>query len=105
VNGPNNPAEKGSTISIYATGEGPLNPAGVDGQLENGPGFPMPAFRPTATINNLPAQIMYAGTVGSSFDGFFQVNAVIPPGVASGTVPVIVTVGTMSSPPVNVVVK
>ena len=105
VNGPNNPAAKGSIISIYATGEGQLNPPGVDGQLEFGPTFPKPVAAVTVTIGGLNAPVSYAGTAPQSFDGFLQVNATIPANAPSGTIPVVLIVGGNSSAPQNVVVR
>jgi uncharacterized protein (TIGR03437 family) len=106
VNGPNNPAAQGSTIQIFATGEGQLSPPGVDGQLEFGPNFPKPLASVEVTIGGIPAAaVTYAGTVGQSFDGFFQVNAVLPPGVPSGAVPVVISVGGKASLSQNVVVR
>jgi uncharacterized protein (TIGR03437 family) len=104
VNTPNNPAAKGSTIIIYATGEGQLNPAGVDGQLV-GATLPKPVAAVSVTINGLTASVSYAGTVPATFDGFLQVNATIPAGVASGTVPVVLKIGDQSSPPLNITVQ
>jgi uncharacterized protein (TIGR03437 family) len=105
VNGPNNPAAKGSVISIFATGEGQLKPPGVDGQLESGPNLPTPVAGVSVTIGGIGAVVSYAGTAPQSFDGFLQVNATIPAGVASGAVPVVLTVGNNASAPQNVVVQ
>jgi uncharacterized protein (TIGR03437 family) len=105
VNGPNNPAAKGSIISIFATGEGQLNPPGVDGQLEFGPMFPKPVAAVSVTIGGLNAPVSYAGTAPQSFDGFLQVNATIPANAPSGAVPVVLIVGGTSSAPQNVAVR
>jgi uncharacterized protein (TIGR03437 family) len=105
VNGPNNPAVKGSIISIFATGEGQLNPPGVDGQLEFGPTLPKPVAAVSVTIGGLNAPVTYAGTAPQSFDGFLQVNATIPANAPSGAIPVVLIVGGNSSAPQNVVVR
>jgi uncharacterized protein (TIGR03437 family) len=104
VNTAINPAAKGSTIIIYATGEGQLNPAGVDGQLV-GATIPKPVAQVSVTIDGKPASISYAGTVPATFDGFLQVNATIPADAASGAVPVVLKIGDQSSPPVNIAVQ
>ncbi len=104
VNAPGNPAAKGSTIIIYATGEGQLNPPGVNGQLV-GATLPTPVAQVSVTIDGKPASISYAGTVPATFDGFLQVNVTIPPGVAAGTVPVALKIGDQSSPPLNIAVQ
>ncbi len=106
VNGPSNPAARGSVVSIYATGEGQTNPPGVDGAIANEPlaGLPRPAAQFSLTIGGQTAQYTYAGTAPQSFAGFFQVNAVIP-NVASGAQPVVLKVGSATSQPLNVVVQ
>lgn len=101
INGATNPAARGSYISIYATGEGQTTPAGVDGLI------PFLPSRPNASVSvsmgALNAQVLYAGT--ASFDGFFQVNAVLPLGLVPGAVPLTLSVGGVASPVLNVYVK
>jgi uncharacterized protein (TIGR03437 family) len=104
VNTPSNPAAKGSTIIIYATGEGQLNPAGVDGQLV-GATLPKPVAQVSVTIDGKPASVSYAGTVPATFDGFLQVNATTPADASSGSVPVVLKIGDQSSPPLNIAVQ
>jgi len=107
VNGPGNPAARGSVISIYGTGEGQLNPPGVDGSLATGTvaSLPRPAAPFSLTIGGATANYTYAGTAPQSFEGFLQVNAVIPSNIQTGNQPVVLTVGNASSSPLNVVVK
>ncbi len=106
VNGPANPAARGSVVSIYGTGEGQTNPPGVDGDIANESlaGLPRPVAPFSITIGGQTAQYTYAGTAPQSFAGFFQVNAVIPSSAASGSQPVILKVGSASSAPLNVAV-
>ena len=107
VNGPSNPAAPGSIVSIYATGEGQINPAGVDGQIANESlaNLPRPAANFSLTIGGVSATYTYAGTAPQTFDGFFQVNAQIPKSVGSGNQPAILNLGGATSPPLNVVVE
>jgi uncharacterized protein (TIGR03437 family) len=108
VNGPGNPAAKGSIVSIYATGEGQTNPPGIDGRIANDSlaNLPRPVAPFSISIGGVQQAVYtYAGTTPQSFAGFFQVNAVIPSNVPSGPNAVILTVGDASSPPLNVVVK
>jgi uncharacterized protein (TIGR03437 family) len=94
VNGTSNPAAAGSLVSIYATGEGQINPNGVDGQLvTNASTLPVAAV--SVSIGAVSIVPQFAGS--TEFDGFFQVNAQVPPGI-QGVVPVVVTVGGKSSP-------
>ncbi len=107
VNGPGNPAAKGTIIQIYATGEGQINPAGVDGSIATQPlaGLPRPVAPFSLTLGGVSASYTYAGTAPQSFEGFFQVDAVIPSNLGSGNLPVILKVGGVPSPPLNVAVK
>jgi uncharacterized protein (TIGR03437 family) len=99
VNGASNPAAPGSVISIYATGEGMLQPSGVTGSVTTSTApFPMPMGTVSVTIGGLTAQIEYAGEAPGLVSGVLQVNAVIPAGIAPGSQPsVILTVGSASS--------
>jgi uncharacterized protein (TIGR03437 family) len=100
VNSTSNGAPIGSTVSIYATGEGQTSPAGVDGAINGGSlPLPVPVTSPvTVEIGGLPATVTYAGGAPNEVEGLLQVNATIPAGVPKGSsVPVVVTVGTASS--------
>jgi uncharacterized protein (TIGR03437 family) len=103
VNGAGNPAARGTYISIYATGEGQTIPAGIDGFLPSATTLSHPIGGVSVFFNQFSAQVLYAGT--ASFDGFFQVNAVVPDGVTPGAVPITLTVGGVASPTLNVYVK
>jgi uncharacterized protein (TIGR03437 family) len=107
VNGPSNPAAPGSYIQIYATGEGQTNPPGVDGQIatESAAYLPRPVAAVSVSIGGVRVTPTYAGAVPQSFAGFFQVNVQIPNGVRAGNQPVILTVGSASSAPLDVAVK
>lgn len=100
VNGASNPASAGSIISIYATGEGQTNPAGMDGALATEPlsGIPVPKASASVTIGNINAPIQFIGTAPGGIAGFLQVNVTLPAGVATGSaVPVVLTVGGVAS--------
>jgi uncharacterized protein (TIGR03437 family) len=97
-NGPSNPAAKGSLIVLYGTGEGQTNPSGVTGRLANSV-YPKPALPVKVTIGGVDAAagIAYAGAVPTLVAGIFQINVTVPAGVASGSQPVVVQVGSFSS--------
>jgi uncharacterized protein (TIGR03437 family) len=98
VNSSSNGALVGSTISIYATGQGQTNPPGVDGAISQDASPQPPPLAVTVQIGGLPAQVSYAGAAPGAPAGFMQVNAVIPDGVPKGSsVPVVMTVGTAAS--------
>jgi len=51
INGPGRPAIPGSIIVLFATGEGPTSPAGVNGKLASSP-LPRPVILPANTKYN-----------------------------------------------------
>jgi len=109
-NGPGAPAAKLSVISIYATGEGVINPPGVTGSVTSStPPYPKPVANvslvfvvpgPGGTTVNVPATITYAGEAPALVSGVLQVNAVVPASVPSGANTIVLTVGANSSPSV-----
>jgi len=107
INGPDNPAAKGSTIRIYATGLGPTYPSATDGQL-NTPALSTALrtqFPVSVTIGGAPAANTYGIPTPGYVAGVFVVNATVPASVPSGNVPVVLTVLSVASPPVNLVVQ
>jgi uncharacterized protein (TIGR03437 family) len=110
-NGPGSGAPKGSVFSIYATGEGQINPPGVTGSVTTStPPYPKPVATPVTlvfvvpgpggTTVNVPATITYAGEAPALVSGVLQVNAVVPASVPSGANTIVLTVGANSSPSV-----
>jgi uncharacterized protein (TIGR03437 family) len=97
VNSASKPADKGSIIVIYATGEGQTDPPGIDGKIATGPVYPRPVLPVSVNIGGLPAEVLYAGAAPSLVAGVLQVNARIPTGVPTGDASVEVMVGTAKS--------
>jgi uncharacterized protein (TIGR03437 family) len=99
VNGPGNPAAKGSTVMVYLTGEGQTSPASVTGKITTAT-LPPPQVTPApllpvgVLINGLPATWTYAGEAPSLAAGLMQLNVQIPSTAQSG-VPnsIIVSIG------------
>jgi len=92
INGPANPAPRGTVISIYATGEGLTTPGGVTGSVNSG--VIVPRLPVTVKIGGLDAYVTFAGEAPGDVAGVLQVNAVVPAGVAAGpAVPVAIAVG------------
>ena len=108
VNGPSHPAAKGTTIQIFMTGEGATNPPGVTGSVTCAKGcssisqIPVPLLPVAITFvdssgNHYGANYTFAGSAPGDVAGVFQVNAVVPTTVPSGTLQIYVTVGSNSS--------
>jgi uncharacterized protein (TIGR03437 family) len=99
VNSSAKPAAKGSIVVIYATGEGQTSPAGMDGQLANGPRYPNPLLPVQVNIGGIAAEVLYSGAAPTLVAGVMQLNVRIPADAPSGDVPVEVIVGTAHSQP------
>jgi uncharacterized protein (TIGR03437 family) len=103
VNGPNTPAAKGSTVSVYMTGEGATTPRGVDGAVTCNGGcsslsqIPIPLLKVAVLVDNQPATVIFYGEAPGLVSGVMQVNFTIPPGVHSGAVSLVVSVGSSQS--------
>ena len=99
INGPNNPAPRGTVVSIYGTGDGQTLPAGVDGIIIGGQADLRYTLLPvTAVIGGQSADVIYTGSVGGQVAGMFQANVRVPAGVTPGSsLPVSLTIGTSTS--------
>lgn len=93
VNSSANPAEKGSVVAIYCTGEGTTTPEVPDGEVILPPALPVPVLPVTAEVGGVPAKIWYAGSAPYMVAGVMQVNVEIPQSAPSGDVPVVIRVG------------
>ena len=83
VNSSKNTAPRGSTVVIFATGLGTLQPPGLaDGVAA---GVANKVVDPVqVTIAGQPFVVTYAGTSPGSIGGLAQINAIVPPTVATG---------------------
>lgn len=83
VNSAANPAPKGSTIVLYATGAGIWNQSSANGAILTNvldpPGY-FPQAPVSLMIGGQPATVLYAGAAPNQVSGVLQVNAVVPPG-------------------------
>lgn len=119
VNGPGNPAAIGSTISIYATGQGQVSPPVPDGTAASSV-----TLSRTVAVSTADAQTCFATqpsvcvAIGSAFGviqysglapgdiGTWQINVTIPSGIATGSaVPVRVVIDGTASNLVTIAVK
>jgi len=94
-----NPVKIGDYIELYATGEGPTSPTGVDGKLAplTLP-LPAPVAKVTATVGGKDANVVYAGAAPGAVAGLMQINLQIPADVTpGGYVPVVLNVGDVST--------
>jgi uncharacterized protein (TIGR03437 family) len=101
LNGPGNPAEKGSIVVIFGTGEGVPSNRPESGAIITATtleGLPRPLLRPAARVDGQPADVVYAGSISGQVAGFLQFNVRLSPTARSGALPIEITVGENSSP-------
>jgi uncharacterized protein (TIGR03437 family) len=98
LNGPSNPAARGSVIQIFATGEGQTSPPGQTGTVTGSSGG-APLLPAKVTIGGIDAVLQFAGSAPTAVAGLFQVNAIVPQGAPSGpAVPIVLSLGGVPSP-------
>jgi len=86
-------ARPGDILELYATGLGATSTTVGAGLVFSG-AYPT-TETPQVSIGGTGADVSYCGLVGA---GLYQINVTVPPGLAAGTWPVIVTLGGVSSP-------
>jgi uncharacterized protein (TIGR03437 family) len=94
-NSQTNPAGSGSIVTLFATGEGQTNPAGIDGKSSADP-YPQPVGQLVVRVGGRPSPILFAAEAPGQA-GVLQLNVQIPGIVASGAVPVALTVGSATT--------
>lgn len=87
------PAKPGETVLIYCTGLGAVSPEPADGAAGNGEPT---TNTPTVTMGSMQATVSFSG-LAPGFVGLYQINAVVPAGLAAGNQPVVVTVAGAAS--------
>jgi uncharacterized protein (TIGR03437 family) len=99
------PAGRKEVVVIYCTGLGATNPPATAGAAT--PLAPLTyAIAPaTVTIGGFTATVDFQGLT-PLFTGLYQINAVVPDRAPSGdNIPVVVTVGDSSGPPVSMAIR
>ena len=91
--GQSSPAAKGSTVSIYMTGAGQLQPAGVTGAVGSASPLQWATAPVLASIGGQLATVTYSGAVPNSVQGLYQINVVVPASAPSGPAAVLLSVG------------
>lgn len=97
LNSATKPAQRGTVVTLYATGEGQTNPPGVNGKLADGL-TPIPVLPVMLFIGGVKADIQYVGGAPGQVAGLLKIDAMIPDAVGSGLQPVSLQVGDVSSP-------
>ena len=86
-------AKAGDSIELFAVGLGPTQPAVKSGQVFAGAA---PATNPVSLlIDNVSVTPLFTGLSGA---GLYQLNVIIPPGLGTGDVPLVASVGGVRTP-------
>jgi uncharacterized protein (TIGR03437 family) len=102
-NSPVNPASRGSVVTVYTTGVGQTDPAGIDGLLVD---MASPRLPVSATIGGVTAAISSAAAIPGQIPGSIQIKLTVPPISPSGAaVPLQVTIGGGTAAPVSLAVS
>jgi uncharacterized protein (TIGR03437 family) len=100
---PANPAARGETLVLYATGLGAMTPIVPTGTLPAD--LSRAAAQPTLTVAGIPAAVLFAGHSGCCA-GLNQINFTIPTGAPVGnSVSVVVSVNAKPSNQVTIAVQ
>jgi uncharacterized protein (TIGR03437 family) len=96
TNSSSNPAARGSTVTLFATGMGATNPQIADGVVPQDTSI-QPVLPVSLTIGNQPANVV-SSYAAPGMLGVLVINAQIPSSAQVGTaVPVVLQVGTSKS--------
>jgi uncharacterized protein (TIGR03437 family) len=100
-----NPATAGTTIVlIFCTGLGAVTNQPATGSPAPDSPLAWTTTLPTVTIGGAPATVFFSG-LAPDFVGLYQVNALVPAGLAaSGAAPVVISMGGVSSNTVTIAV-
>jgi len=99
------PVTAGSTIVIYCTGLGEVSPPVASGTPTPDSPLSTTVNPVTVTIGGVAASVEFAGLT-PGFVSLYQVNAVVPQGVAPGNdIPVVISAAGLASPAVTIAVR
>ena len=100
-----NPAKSGDYLVMYVSGLGLVDPAVTAGSAAPSDVLARTANPANVTIGGQPAQVVFAGLT-PGFAGLYQVNVIVPGGVAPGDrVPVVVGVGEQMGKALTIAVR
>jgi len=83
---PSNPAARGETVAIYATGLGPVSPPMATGvAAPSAEPLPRTVAKPTVLFGGVPAAAIWYSGLAPTYVGLYQVNAQVPAAAPSGS--------------------
>ena len=87
-----NPVTRGQIVQLYMNGLGPLDHQPATGDPASGVTLATTKITPKVTIGGQDAPVQFSG-LAPGFPGLYQVNVTVPLGIATGTVPISLTIG------------
>jgi minor extracellular serine protease Vpr len=98
------PALGGHVVQLYVNGLGPVDNQPATGDPAPSAPLSRTLAKPSVTIGGRPAVVSFSG-LAPGFPGLNQVNFVVPAGTPAGVQQVVVTIGGVDAPPVNLPVQ
>ena len=87
-----NPARRGTVISLYANGLGPVNNQPESGEPAGALQLATTKTAPVVTIGGQSAAVSFSGLT-PGLPGLYQINVAVPAGTPTGNQPVTLTIG------------
>ena len=100
VNSSAKPARPGEYVTVWVTGQGPVDPPVDTGAAAPSDPLSLPLARVQAQIGGTNADVLFAG-MAPGMAGVMQVNLKVPP-IPAGDQPLLLTVGGIPANPVTV---
>lgn len=98
----------GDVMTLFITGEGDVTPtlatgvAPANGTPSNR--LPQPRMQVGVIVGGIPATVNFSG-ITTGLVGVTQINFTIPPRLPAGTAPVVVSVGGVAAPPIDLTIQ
>jgi len=96
LNQPSNPAAAGSSIMVYLTGQGAVDPPVNDGAAAPARPLSKVIAATTATIDGQPAEVLFSG-LAPGLVGAGQVNVGVPSNLPAGEHELVISIGGVNS--------
>jgi trimeric autotransporter adhesin len=94
INSAQNPVAPGSSIILFATGEGVTTPAGVYGAIQTNSTVHAPNQPISVHIGGAAAQVLFSSSVSGNLAGIVEIGVVVPASLPSlPAAPVTLTIG------------
>jgi len=97
-------ANAGEVLLLFMTGEGDVTPTLATGATpspsSNPATYPQPRLPVSVTVGGVPATLLFQA-IPYGLAGATQIDMIVPSGVTTGPQQVVVTVGGVAAPPIN----